>query len=108
MTVLKYAKKKFDAANIPYTIHNNKSHMKINDTTHFYPTTGKFVMGGNTYEDDWGKSGKGAKKQVKRLINMLNGPTMSMEAPNPWSTGLYVPYMVEFHFWDGWIERVKV
>ncbi len=47
------------------------------------------------------KSKKGIKKREWKHL-------LSMEAPNYWSTGLYVPYMVEFHFWDGWIERVKV
>ena len=106
--IIEYVKTKLDKAQIKYTIHNSNTHIKINDDIHFYPTTGRFVINKRTYEPHFIKEKKSIKEQIKLFIRMMRSDNEpSLDAPNPWSTGLAVPYSVAFHFLDGSIEFVN-
>ena len=102
-----YAIRKLNDADISHTLHNNDTHIKINDSIHFYPTTGTFVINKRTYEPEFTREFKSVKNQIKKLIRMMRNETDNLDAPNYWSTGLYVPYSVEFHFPNGTVEFVK-
>lgn len=100
-----YVRKKLDEAGIKYIPHKNGVHIK--GVGNFYTATGKFSIDGVWYESDEHRTSRGIKKQIKKMISLMSQPSNAMYPPNPWSTGVAIPYVVEFHHEDGTVERIK-
>jgi len=99
-----YITKKLTKAGIKFVPHQNGFH--IPGVGNFYPSSGKFSIDGVWFMPDT-RGDKTVKKQIKKMINLLQQPAQALYPPNPWSTGLAIPYSVEFHHEDGIVERIK-
>lgn len=104
--MLEWTEKKLTHAGIKYTVHNRGAHIKIDNDTHVFPTTGKFIFKGETHEPEW-RDKSNMKRNIRKFIKLKNADFVMPVAPNNWSSGTAVPYQVIFMFPDGTEEFVK-